>query len=388
MTSLSWIALFAGALLVGLEGLARRRKILPAQATVTARCWIRDRLLGFVNRPSMCYKNINIQGHPVITTDRWGFRTTADLAAGSGAPVVVFVGDSMTFGAELADKDTFCSKVAHLLLNPPVSVINAGVRGFSSVQSLLMIEKLASMGIEPSLIIYCFYANDMYENLHSHIHYPAQAPILVRSGSDGPWSILGLSHRYQSLSGLPVFLTISQAVQSKNFFLCLWTLASFTSLFTVILKSKLPRWAGWSRMRRRPLEKVPPSRFSKLKVLHDWAQSQGSIGALEYCLQQMQIQCNTMKAKFAVTAAITSSKTSWPCLISEICGENGLTFIDLRSGFGNSMAPYLAKKDDGSYDGHYGEIGAEAFANTIAPEIAKLLTPDSHPQATAAPYWR
>lgn len=70
-----------------------------------------------------------------VSTDEQGRRLSAD--ASDGAPTVLFLGDSCTFGIPVDDREAFPSVAAELV---GAQAINAGVPGYSAFQGRLFLE--------------------------------------------------------------------------------------------------------------------------------------------------------------------------------------------------------------------------------------------------------
>lgn len=77
---------------------------------------------------------------------------------------ILVVGDSMVFGAEVGESDTFCS-VLQAKLGDDVSVVNAGCPGYGLHEYRLAIRRLAPL-IQPTEIVACvFLGNDVQDVL-------------------------------------------------------------------------------------------------------------------------------------------------------------------------------------------------------------------------------
>ncbi|MCX7590816.1 MAG: SGNH/GDSL hydrolase family protein, partial [Kiritimatiellae bacterium] len=139
--------------------------------------WISDPRLGFRNRPNGDYVYDLIRGNPRVTTDCFGYRNGYGWFGPTTNPIVLFLGDSTVFCAEVDDEHTGPSEVARLL-GPGVSVLNAGVRGYSTVQAKRMLEECLARHHSIKIVVYCFCGNDLEENLNSDLYFPARAPVL------------------------------------------------------------------------------------------------------------------------------------------------------------------------------------------------------------------
>lgn len=97
----------------------------------------------------------------LLNTDAQGFRLTGTEAPAPARRILV-VGDSTTFGVGVDDAETWPAQLEALLAaagGGPVDVVNAGVPGYSSFQSVRMAEKYG-LDPTPALVIVCAGFND------------------------------------------------------------------------------------------------------------------------------------------------------------------------------------------------------------------------------------
>jgi len=107
-------------------------------------------------------------GFPGIKTNSRGFRG-ADFPARKmpGEFLVLCLGDSVTFGVGLSDRETWPARlVAALRAAPefagrPVQVINGAVPGWSSVQGMRLLDRMKAL--EPDVVVFWFGMNDAKE---------------------------------------------------------------------------------------------------------------------------------------------------------------------------------------------------------------------------------
>jgi len=116
------------------------------QAARNERRYIDDPTLGYVPRP-----NYNGAG---FGTDAEGFRRSAAMPRGD---VILAVGDSFTFGDEVADDQTWPAHLQQLLGR---QVLNAGVSGYGFDQIVLRAEKIVPK-LHPSTLVVGFIADDI-----------------------------------------------------------------------------------------------------------------------------------------------------------------------------------------------------------------------------------
>ncbi len=125
--------------------------VLDARTVLTdgdAGRYVHDDRLGHVPRA----------GHaaPGVTIEADGRRSTGALPATSGAPILA-VGDSFTFGAEVADQETWPSLLQRITGR---RVLNGGVNGYGFDQIVLRAEALAPV-YKPGAIVVAFIADDI-----------------------------------------------------------------------------------------------------------------------------------------------------------------------------------------------------------------------------------
>jgi hypothetical protein len=111
--------------------------------------FIDDPYLGYVPRPGYASARINI--------DTAGFRRTGDPAKATVAGPILAVGDSYTYGDEVADGETW---PAHLQRRTGRRVFNGGASGYGFDQTVLRAERAAAL-VHPSVIVASFIADDI-----------------------------------------------------------------------------------------------------------------------------------------------------------------------------------------------------------------------------------
>lgn len=129
--------------------------VLFARTSLTgfqADAYVHDDILGYVPRPG--YATSNGYDAPEIHIDAAGFRVTGAATAG---PPILALGDSYTYGAEVADRQTWPAHLQRLTGRP---VLNAGVAGYGFDQIVLRTGMLAPT-VHPSAIVVDFIADDL-----------------------------------------------------------------------------------------------------------------------------------------------------------------------------------------------------------------------------------
>jgi len=81
---------------------------------------------------------------------------------------IVVLGDSMIFGHGVDDDESFPNQLEAVLSEAGrnVDVINAGIKGYGTDGAYkLWTSRLAPLGLEPDLVIFAVYSNDLHDNI-------------------------------------------------------------------------------------------------------------------------------------------------------------------------------------------------------------------------------
>ena len=113
-----------------------------------------DALLGWIPRPG--YSGDNNHWHRQVTISADGLRANGSESPHGQRPILA-VGDSFTFGDEVADGETWPAQLEHILWRP---VLNAGVSGYGLDQAVLRARKLAAT-VQPEWVIVSFIPEDI-----------------------------------------------------------------------------------------------------------------------------------------------------------------------------------------------------------------------------------
>lgn len=111
--------------------------------------YIHDDLLGYVPRP----------GHrePGLTINLDGLRSTGEIVGAQSLPPILALGDSFTFGEDVADDQTWPAQLQRLLGR---RVLNGGMSGYGFDQIVLRGERLAA-DLGASVIVLGFISDDI-----------------------------------------------------------------------------------------------------------------------------------------------------------------------------------------------------------------------------------
>ena len=128
-----------------------------------------DPVVGWVYQPHSEWQVATTRGLIYGTTDGDGFRPLVGSANDSAGPVILCLGDSYTFGAETPDDRTWpeCLSRALAAKGRPCRVLNRGVTGYNSLQSLLVLRQTLARDPRASklrAVIYLYCYNDPSEN--------------------------------------------------------------------------------------------------------------------------------------------------------------------------------------------------------------------------------
>lgn len=125
----------------------------------------------------------------VYHIDADGWRRSPD-----DRPRVIFSGCSMTFGAGVADEETFVANVTRRL-GSGYRVVNASQSGWGTAQALLACEGLLEEASPTALVVYCWIADHLsrnYKNIRWHGQIDPRGRFPLFDLVDGKLVLLGL----------------------------------------------------------------------------------------------------------------------------------------------------------------------------------------------------
>lgn len=122
-----------------------------------------DPLLGWINKNGVyIYPSRDM---PItVTINNNGSRATAacDTQVVNHRDKIILIGCSWMFGQGLSDQQTMGWKIQEML--PEMSVLNYGVKGYSTYQALLMLERVLPVNENTALVIYGFLGHHIDRN--------------------------------------------------------------------------------------------------------------------------------------------------------------------------------------------------------------------------------
>jgi lysophospholipase L1-like esterase len=137
--------------------------------------WRHDDRLGWSLEPGARGRYVGPRPFPIefdsaIEINSFGLRGPELGPRQPGELRVLFLGDSVVAGFEVEQSETFIARLEAALrsrFSEPLSVINAGVRGYGTDQSVLWFRE-RGVALAPDLVVLVFSANDFEDNLTLH----------------------------------------------------------------------------------------------------------------------------------------------------------------------------------------------------------------------------
>lgn len=132
-----------------------------------------DREIGYINRPNGFFIYDKLHDKPIVTTDTYGFRNGNGWNNLHNGPIILLIGDSYVFGAEVNDNETLSSHLFNLFQSKgeKIRVLNAGVRGYNTIQCNQMVSRcihLFPKKIFAVINLYCI--NDVSGNINNQLY--------------------------------------------------------------------------------------------------------------------------------------------------------------------------------------------------------------------------
>jgi len=362
-----------GARLLGFRPRYPTSSGLPPAMTSLGYFYRSDPELGFRLRSDGRFYSRACEPPVWITTDRLGFRNGFGWSPDRDLPLVLFLGDSTTLCAEVADDETGPSEVARRLVpQHAIRVLNAGVGGYNTVQVKRMLERCLRMfPHRVKAAVYTFCDNDFAENVGEISYPPLQAPIMTRTAS-GQWVEKEIEN--------PVVPWGSDYLKLK------YQLVALHSRATPWWAPSLwlyPHSALASAMRQafHRRDSLPGEGGAMLPGVSEEAARKLAAGEpLELLLREMR----EISAASGVALLVTRFTTAGPQdsdegfiddhYLADACRRAGVQFVSIKAAFTGERRSYMTRLPGHTgYDPHYSPQGTRAYAEALAPSIEAAL---------------
>ena len=364
-------------LFIVLESLFRLAGLQPAadfSSSPQAYFFVSDARLGWRNRADGHYRYTLIDGAPVNTTDSLGYRNSYDQPAQAPGPILLFVGDSAVFSGEVNDEGTLPSEVARQLKHEMnIQVLNGGVRGYNTVQSLRQMEQTLDRFPTITMVVYLSSPNDLVENVNPITRYPLRAPTVAWDAArtrltEHDVDTLAAPEGQPFTRETPNALTRTTRLLRSHSALAHHVALRLRRLFGTpsLLRKKITLANGAVG----PIDDGMP----EWEAQRTWALQNGSLDAMQRLLEQGRKTCRERGVRFAVTAFTRGEPASWYDDVQALAARAGVPFIDVRPAFTDDPLSYAALRRDGLFDPHYGPRGTRTFAEAAAPFIEETLS--------------
>ncbi|NQU26552.1 MAG: SGNH/GDSL hydrolase family protein [Candidatus Nealsonbacteria bacterium] len=317
-----------------------------------------DRRLGYRNRADGKFSSPYIDGRPRSTTDAFGYRNGTGWTAEGDRPIVLFIGDSTTFCSEVNDEQTGPSEVAKLLAAEfDVRVLNAGVRGYSTLQSKRMLQECLDRFPQVVVAVYTHCGNDLAESLVPDLRFPIKVP--VAEWHANPEEIREIEVTEPAVPWGTSFLRWEPPGPPPG------------------VVEGASRWldtcsALWHRCR------IGMRRLGGDVELTDaqwnaWARTHGGEEVLGGLLVEMDRLCQDRDVTFVTTSFYSGSEIGTPSDFAETATAEGIRHVSLIEHFTDPAQTYLARCVDGQTNAHYGPTGTKTYAAAMAPALCEIL---------------
>lgn len=327
--------------------------------------WRRDPRLGFRNQARADVVNIPFAVR--LRTGPAGERLGRSPAGDDPrAPAILFVGDSTTFCAELDDDLTGPAQAMRFLEDPACRAVNAGVRGYSTLQSLRLAEEwLAHQPL--AAVVYTYTENDLVENVLP-VHLPLSSPVarLVEGGIEVQEVALPAAVDPTGPVVVPGWTSRASAALRRR--------SALVESLWPLLRPGRDRPGG-----------APGSGGVTWASLRARAEALGGREVLDHLVKELHRSCAArgavlIVARFALPRHRSGQDPGWDAVRAR-CLRDGIPCVDPLDAFHGDEPGYLATSRDGEVDGHYGPLGAETWGRALAPHLARAL---AHPGTTPA----
>lgn len=320
--------------------------------------------LGYRNRANVDCINRQTLPNPRVTTDRLGYRTTWGWSEEADTPIVYLSGDSFVIAAEVPDDKTQASILARRL---GVRVLNGGVRGYNTVQSLRLLEETLDRFPEIEVVVHTYCANDLDGSMLMLDLFTT--PPTANLDDQGQLVFIEVPYLHGEEGGPILESAIPEYSLSDK-------VATYSALYL----------ACRSLWRRLPLERAKPDGRHFLTEEESaywgrWAHRNGCWKVAEKLLLQMKEMCERRGVKFLATCyASNLPGDTMPQQFEAMCNRAGIPHAPLYPYFTDPPETYHSRRIDSegnvAPDIHYNEKGTRTFADALEEPIKELLEAD------------
>lgn len=340
-----------------------------AECTSTRYFLRRHPFLGSHNRSLGSYLNAAIKGVPLVQTDAEGFRITEpNYSMRTAQGTILFVGDSTTFCAEVNNHETVASRCAEWLRGR-WHTINAGVRGYSTLQALRMLSLILPQLVPPVVVVFLLTDNDIVENCHPAMHWPAMSPYV------------SLENDAATINEVPDWYSKSQEIIPRPTSSDEWTRiklyrtlawSSFSALLPLSMRGRLAARASCNIRGLIP-DTIPDKATTSFHDIARWALGRGSVEILRLLVGQMKELCEKRNARFILVPYATSNAAWWPDFVQKRIAHSSCNVIDPRPYIRACGSDIRATTSSGESDMHLGLDGGILYGRFLAKEVARLI---------------
>lgn len=151
-------------LLLRVTGYANKHNLLVHKVAQEREATLPDEETGWKNRESTYTSFIPSTNKVILVTIlEDGRRATEINDNRTSRPKIITIGGSFTRGHGISDNETYPWKLQEKI--PKMKVLNYGVGGYGTYQSLLTLERLLPKIDSPKIVIYGFIDHHMYRNI-------------------------------------------------------------------------------------------------------------------------------------------------------------------------------------------------------------------------------
>jgi len=335
---------------------------------------------GWAFKPNLAFSFLGTEGWVEGSTDAEGFRPVRSGRDLRDSPIVVCLGDSTTFSGESPDDRTWPEAASRALAEQGIAVrmLNRGIRGYNTVQSLLTLQetlKDEKVGRLVRAVVYHFCGNDPSENLApGRPHLAAASPegsfparplrVVIPPASDALPSERRWTGKFYDRSAFAAAirrakLDVSRAAFQKG---CTEYMDMFTGWYQDFvarpalqqsMKVALAELARECTARNVPL-------FVSFSIVPAWDGD-------KRCRRDLLDLSGESPEKFQTRASSYVVAFDW---LRETTEEVGATFVDLRNCLAAlSHREYVAAPDDW----HFGPAANEKLGRAIAEHLRVRL---------------
>ncbi len=333
-----------------------------------------DKELVYRNKANIDYLDKNPEYRVRYSTNNNGIRDSEILKSNKGEKElrIFTIGDSFTYGLGLNLEETFQFKLENKLkdnLNKDINVINAGVGGYGSKQSLELL-RIEIENYQPDIVLFSFYNNDVIDDTRYERFIFEKNCVISKDVGEVRKFLFFNSRTYIVYETYKNFLTqgikpIRNALYKIRNLLNIVGLAEEAKIGTPILEKQYSDdlKVGWSNT------------LGNIKEMKSLCRKNDCDFILVYIPDRIQVN-NDFRKDYLIRNNLNKENFNFQkpsIILGNFSKKNRIIYIDLMEEFNKLNIDYNRLSVYYGLDPHFNENGAEVWSDVLFEKIIGMV---------------